>query len=34
MINLRCNGNEIYFAQMKDVNKPSDIWDTYKIPGN
>lgn len=32
MINLRCNGNEIYISQMKEVNKPSDIWDSYKLP--
>ena len=31
MINLRCNGSEIYIAQMKEVNKPSDIWDSYKL---
>ncbi|MDY0344307.1 MAG: MBL fold metallo-hydrolase [Lentimicrobium sp.] len=31
MINLRSNGNEIYISQMKEVNKPSDIWDSYKL---
>ena len=31
MINLRCNGDEIYISQMKEVNKPSDIWDSYKL---
>ena len=31
MINLRCNGDEIHISQMKEVNTPSDIWDSYKL---
>ena len=31
MINLRSNGDEIYISQMKEVNRPSDIWDSYKL---
>jgi len=31
MINLRCNGNEIYMSQMKESNRPSDLWDSYKL---
>lgn len=31
MINLRCNGNEIYMAQMKEVKKKDDVWDSYQI---
>lgn len=31
MINLRCNGDEIFISQMKEVNKPSDIWDSYEL---
>ncbi len=31
MINLRCNGNEIYMSQMKEVKKNADIWDSYEV---
>lgn len=31
MINLRCNGHEMYISQMKEVKKASDIWDSYKL---
>jgi beta-lactamase superfamily II metal-dependent hydrolase len=31
MINLRCNGHEIFISQMKEVNLPSDIWDSYQL---
>jgi len=31
MINLRCNGDEIYISQMKEVKKSSDLWDSYKL---
>jgi hypothetical protein len=31
MINLRCNGNDIYISQMKEVKKHSDLWDSYKV---
>jgi len=31
MINARCNGNEIYMSQMREVKKPNDIWDAYKV---
>ncbi|QJW89147.1 hypothetical protein HNV11_06950 [Spirosoma taeanense] len=31
MINLRCNGESIYMAQMKEANTPSDIWDSYLV---
>jgi len=29
MINLRCNGTAIYMSQMKETNRPSDLWDSY-----
>jgi competence protein ComEC len=32
MINLRCNGKDIFISQMKEVKKPSDLWDSYKLP--
>lgn len=31
MINLRCNGKEIYMSQMKEVKNNADIWDAYKV---
>jgi beta-lactamase superfamily II metal-dependent hydrolase len=31
MINLRCNGDEIYISQMKEVKSPNDLWDSYKL---
>lgn len=31
MINARCNGADIYMAQMKEVNKPGDMWDSYLV---
>ncbi len=33
MINLRCNGKDIYMNQMKETNRPSDMWDAYTLPG-
>lgn len=32
MINLRCNGVDIYMNQMKESGRASDIWDVYCIP--
>lgn len=31
MINLRCNGTDIYMSQMKEVKKDSDLWDSYEV---
>jgi competence protein ComEC len=31
MINLRCNGQDIYISQMKEVQKDSDMWDSYEV---
>jgi beta-lactamase superfamily II metal-dependent hydrolase len=31
MINLRCNGKDIYMSQMKEVKKDSDLWDSYEV---
>ncbi len=31
MINLRCDGQSIYMAQMKEANIPADIWDSYQV---
>jgi beta-lactamase superfamily II metal-dependent hydrolase len=31
MINLRCDGNAIYMAQMKEAKVPSDMWDSYRV---
>ncbi len=31
LINLRCNGNDIYISQMKEVKKHADLWDSYKV---
>lgn len=33
MINLRCNGSDIYMNQMKETNRPADMWDAYTLPG-
>ncbi|HRP55125.1 hypothetical protein [Agriterribacter sp.] len=33
MINLRCNGKDIFMNQMKETNRPSDMWDAYTLPG-
>ena len=32
MINLRCNGKDIYMNQMKETNRPADMWDAYTLP--
>jgi competence protein ComEC len=31
MINLRCNGSEIYMSQMKEVKNNADLWDSYLV---
>jgi beta-lactamase superfamily II metal-dependent hydrolase len=31
MINLRCNGKDLFISQMKEVKKPSDLWDSYSL---
>lgn len=31
MINLRCNGHDIYMSQMKEVKNNSDLWDSYEV---
>ena len=31
MINLRCDGDRLYMAQMKEAKKGSDVWDSYAI---
>lgn len=31
MINLRCNGNDLYMAQMKESRNPADVWDAYTL---
>jgi len=31
MINLRCDGNRLYMAQMKEAKKGADVWDSYAI---
>lgn len=31
MINCRCNGEKIYFSQMKEVSSSTDIWDSYEV---
>lgn len=33
MINLRCNGKDIFMNQMKETNRPADMWDAYTLPG-
>jgi beta-lactamase superfamily II metal-dependent hydrolase len=32
MINLRCNGNNIYINQMNETNRPADMWVAYTLP--
>jgi len=31
MINCRCNGNDIYISQMKEMHTNGDLWDSYKV---
>jgi hypothetical protein len=31
MINLRCNGKDLYISQMKEIKISSDLWDSYKV---
>jgi competence protein ComEC len=31
MINMRCNGKDIYISQMKEAKNNADIWDSYEI---
>lgn len=31
MINLRCNGTDIYMSQMKEVKNNADLWDAYEV---
>lgn len=31
MINSRCDGKRIFFSQMKESKRPSDLWDSYEI---
>lgn len=31
MINLRCNGKDIYISQMKEAKKNTDLWDSYEV---
>ncbi|MES2893892.1 MAG: MBL fold metallo-hydrolase [Bacteroidota bacterium] len=31
MINLRCNGNDIFMSQMKEARNPADLWDSYEV---
>lgn len=31
MINLRCNGKDIFMSQMKEAKKNSDVWDSYEV---
>lgn len=31
MINLRCNGNDIFMSQMKEAKNPADLWDSYEV---
>jgi competence protein ComEC len=33
MINGRCNGQDIYMAQMKEVHSNADVWDSYEVKG-
>lgn len=32
MINLRCNGTDIYMNQMKEAGAQADLWDSYLLP--
>ncbi len=31
MINLRCNGTDIYMSQMKEAKNNADVWDSYRV---
>ncbi len=31
MINLRCNGTDIFMSQMKEVKRADDLWDAYEV---
>ncbi|MCU0405332.1 MAG: hypothetical protein MUE99_12380 [Chitinophagaceae bacterium] len=31
MINLRCDGKDIFISQMKEAKKASDLWDSYEV---
>ncbi|MCO5236499.1 MAG: hypothetical protein M9933_09540 [Chitinophagaceae bacterium] len=31
MINLRCNGKDIYMSQMKEVHTNANLWDAYEV---
>jgi beta-lactamase superfamily II metal-dependent hydrolase len=31
MINLRCNGRDIFMSQMKEVKNSADLWDSYEV---
>lgn len=31
MINSRCDGTRIFFSQMKEQKKKSDLWDSYEV---
>jgi beta-lactamase superfamily II metal-dependent hydrolase len=31
MINLRCNGTDMYMSQMKEVKHTADLWDSYEV---
>lgn len=31
MINLRCNGEDIFMSQMKEQKKDADLWDAYEV---
>lgn len=31
MINLRCNGKDIYISQMKEQKRDGDLWDAYEV---
>lgn len=31
MINLRCNGKDIFMSQMKEQKKDADLWDAYEV---
>ena len=31
MINSRCDGQKIFFAQMKEKHSGADLWDSYEV---
>ncbi|MBX3252529.1 MAG: hypothetical protein KF862_00200 [Chitinophagaceae bacterium] len=33
LINVRCNGSDVYINQMKEAGAPADLWDSYQLPG-